>query len=193
MTSKENSVRYTKRNVQTILHKENLAWFSFYAILVVREKGLKARRSQLIQGVFDPQSRSSLIVIFLVLSSFRAKSVNFCFCDKTPWPKATRGVAYFWSMKIVLAYLEWFYIPFISITHLGRSSHFCVSGLSEVDSSARSWERTYVLTPWPASWLCQQRFQQCVHGEMVKSLGSQWKRHFSPKGNVLLSSHTSHA
>lgn len=48
MTPKESSVRYTNRNVQAILHKENLAWFSLYAVLVVREKGLKARRSQVI-------------------------------------------------------------------------------------------------------------------------------------------------
>lgn len=76
MTPKESSVRYTNRNVQAILHKENLAWFSLYAVLVVREKGLKARRSQVIQGVSDPWSLSSLIVIFLVLRQFLQGWIN---------------------------------------------------------------------------------------------------------------------
>lgn len=44
MTPKESSVRYTNRNVQAILHKENVAWFSLYAILVVREKEIEGKK-----------------------------------------------------------------------------------------------------------------------------------------------------
>lgn len=58
MILQESSVRCTNRNIQVILHKENLVWFSVYTIfdviMLVREKELNTTRSHVIQGISDP-------------------------------------------------------------------------------------------------------------------------------------------